>query len=115
LQVHRRVGSQPGVDRAADVVGQYLAGACCQPFERGANDGLGRALRRVDVARQVRVDEPRVQGQDVRLLLLELDAQGVRQGPGGRLAGAVDGEGGAADPTRDRQQVEYGAAAVFRQ
>ena len=75
LQVHAGLCRQAQLDLASELVGQHFLVAALERVEGCAHDRLGRRLRPVDVAHEVRVDEAHVHAEDLRALGAQFLAQ----------------------------------------
>ena len=96
-----------------DLVGENLVFATLQRLERHPDDLLGRALRRVDPAGEIGVDEAGVEAENLRPLAFELDAQAIGERPSGGFRGAVGREQRSVHPARHREHIDDRAAAVL--
>jgi hypothetical protein len=65
------------VDLSGDLVGQHLTFVSLECVKRRPRDLLGRTLRRVEIAGEVRVDEAGMQRDDLGALFRKLDAKAV--------------------------------------
>ena len=95
------VVAEAGFDLAADVVDDRLGLTGLDGVERGGSHGGGRDLVDVESGGEVGVDEPDVDADDVRALVLELDAGGVGEVLRCGLRCRVGRQGRAADPRSD--------------